>query len=135
MSTQENWQAANGGNRALGKHAGFQEAGAPALAAQHTPGALRLAEILIPEGIDRRGRPSRLKTAYGEKTRDGIADMIDRETAAPDLLAALEAAHRSLVTCNSCHGIGTLPTASERAEIESATLLARAAIAKAAASA
>lgn len=53
---------------------------------------------------------------------------------APDLLAALEAAHRSLVTCNSCHGIGTLPTASERAEIESATLLARAAIAKATAS-
>lgn len=51
--------------------------------------------------------------------------------AAPDLLTALEAAHRCLVTCNSCHGIGTLPTASERAEIESATLVARAAIAKA----
>jgi hypothetical protein len=24
MSTKENWQAANGGTRALGKHAGFQ---------------------------------------------------------------------------------------------------------------
>ncbi len=51
--------------------------------------------------------------------------------AAPDLLAALELAHRSLVTCNSCHCIGSLPTQAERAEAESATLLARAAIARA----
>lgn len=63
-----------------------------AASAQHTRGALHLAEILIPEGIDREGRPSRIATTYGSKTREGIADMIDRETAAPKLLAALRAA-------------------------------------------
>ena len=48
----------------------------------HSLAATRLAEILIPEGINRQGRASRLKTAYGEKTREGIADLIDNEFAA-----------------------------------------------------
>lgn len=50
---------------------------------------------------------------------------------APELLSALELAHRALVICNSNHGIGTLPAASERADIEAATMLARQAIARA----
>lgn len=50
----------------------------------------RIAEILIPEGINKRGVASTIETAYGRKTRAGIADLIDRETAAPDLLKALK---------------------------------------------
>ncbi len=57
---------------------------------KYTPAALRLAAIIIPEGIDRKGRPSRIATTYGLKTREGIADLIDRESASPDLLAALD---------------------------------------------
>ena len=57
----------------------------------HTLGALRLAELLIPEGIDRKGHATRIPTAYGLKTREGIAAMIDSQTGAPDLLAALTA--------------------------------------------
>jgi hypothetical protein len=53
--------------------------------AAHTPGAVRLAEILLP-----RGRPSTLATAYGRKTREGIAAMIDAETSAPALLNMLQ---------------------------------------------
>lgn len=56
----------------------------------HTPGALRLAQILIPEGIDTRGRASLLATSYGKKTREGLADLIDSETHAPELLAECE---------------------------------------------
>lgn len=56
----------------------------------HTPGARRLAELLIPEGIDRKGRPTRIPTAYGLKTREGIAAMIDSQTSAPDLLPFAE---------------------------------------------
>jgi len=61
-------------------------------------------------------------------TEDANARLI---AAAPDLLAALESAHRVLVTCNSCHRIGTLPSESERLEIEAATLAVRSALAKA----
>ena len=47
--------------------------------AQHTPGALRAAEILLGEqGIT------------GERFVRAYATVIDRETAAPELLAALE---------------------------------------------
>lgn len=42
--------------------------------------ANRIAEILIPEGIDSKGRPSTIETAYGRKTREGIADLIIQET-------------------------------------------------------
>ena len=62
----------------------------------HTPAALRLAQIIIPEGIDRRGRASLLATYYGYKTREGIADMIDSETGAPEMLAACKAALKYL---------------------------------------
>ncbi len=58
---------------------------------QTSKAATRLAEILIPEGIDRRGKPTRLKTAYGEKTRAGVADMIDRHTYGYELIAATRA--------------------------------------------
>lgn len=64
--------------------------------ATHTPAATRLAEILIPEGIDRKGSASRIQTAYGEKTRLGIADMIDRETGLPELLEAVRLAAAAL---------------------------------------
>ena len=63
--------------------------------ASHTPGAMRCAEIIIAEGIDRRGRTAKIKTAFGEKTREGIADLIDRETGATELLRALEMVARS----------------------------------------
>lgn len=52
--------------------------------------AQRIAEILIPEGNDRKGRETTIPTIYGRKTREGIADLIERETGASKLLAALE---------------------------------------------
>lgn len=52
---------------------------------KHTREAVRLAEILIPEGVDNRGRASRLLTSYGYKTREGIADLVDMETKLPAL--------------------------------------------------
>lgn len=58
--------------------------------AQHTPGSERIAEILIPEGIDRKGHASTITTAWGKKTREGIADLIDNETHAPELIEALQ---------------------------------------------
>lgn len=57
---------------------------------EHTPAARRIAEIIIPQGINRRGVRNRIRTAYGDKTRDGIADLIDRETGLPELLEALQ---------------------------------------------
>jgi len=62
----------------------------PTLSPTHSPAAMRLAEILIPEGINRRGRASRLKTSYGDKTREGVADMIDRETGLPEIVNGLK---------------------------------------------
>ncbi len=56
----------------------------------HTPAARRIAEILIPEGVDRKGHPTRIQTAYGAKNRIGIADLIDSQTGAAEMLAALE---------------------------------------------
>ena len=67
--------------------------------AKHTPGAIRAAEILTGgkyELPDLEHKAKTYSTDYGRKTVYGIADMIDRETAAPDLLAALEDAWRSL---------------------------------------
>jgi hypothetical protein len=61
-----------------------------------TSAAERIAEILIPEGIDRKGKPSRIATAYGSKTRAGLAELIDSETAAPDMAKALEGCIQSL---------------------------------------
>ena len=42
--------------------------------------AIRISEILIPEGIDKKGRPTTIRTLYGRKTRAGIADLILNET-------------------------------------------------------
>ena len=64
--------------------------------AKHTPGAIRCADIIIGEGIDGRGRVNTIQTAWGRKTREGIADLIDRETAAPELLALLKKAGTAL---------------------------------------
>lgn len=55
----------------------------------HSAAAQRIAQILIPEGIDSKGRASKINTAYGAKTREGIAALIDNETHASDLLGAL----------------------------------------------
>jgi hypothetical protein len=70
--------------------------GVTTMETKHTAGALKLAEILIPEGIDRKGHQSKIKTAYGEKTREGLADLIDRETSVPDMLGALKEANEIL---------------------------------------
>jgi len=51
---------------------------------EHTPGAIRVTRILLA------GR-ERISTEYGVKTAEGLADLIDRETSAPALLAACEA--------------------------------------------
>ena len=55
----------------------------------HTPGAIRAAEAITGETY---GNPDgeRTSTEYGEKTCTGIADLIDRETHALELLEALE---------------------------------------------
>ena len=102
---------------------------------KHTPGAIRIAEIIIPEGIDRKGRPSRIATAYGKKTREGIADMIDHETAAPELLVALKDIDLRATQARIANGIGKTPKEKQirflLGEIERIECVARAAIAKA----
>lgn len=54
---------------------------------QHTPGAIRAAEVITQHKY---GSPMKFGTEYGLKTTQGIADLIDRETAAPELLEALK---------------------------------------------
>ena len=56
--------------------------------AKPTPGAIRAAEIITGYGYDDKAVR---QTGYGPKTTAGIADLIDRETAAPALLRALRA--------------------------------------------
>jgi hypothetical protein len=59
---------------------------------EHTPGAIRAAEILgFGSYTDSKHR---VPTANGDKTIKGIADLIDMETAAPDLLEACKEAER-----------------------------------------
>lgn len=83
------------------------------MSATHTPHATRCSEILIPEGIDRKGHSTCLATEYGRKTREGVADLIDIETGLPSLLAernALQtenerlrvALEEALLTLNGC---------------------------------
>jgi len=50
---------------------------------QHTPGAIKAATIIM-------GDEEYIFTTYGTKTHKGIADLIDNETAAPELLEVLE---------------------------------------------
>ena len=53
------------------------------VAARHTPGAIRAAEIITG---GKYGEPDQYPTEYGAKTVEGYADLIDRETHAQDLL-------------------------------------------------
>jgi len=52
---------------------------------KHTPGAIKAAEAITG---GKYGEPKRYPTAYGDKTTEGIADIIDRKTAAPKKPAA-----------------------------------------------
>jgi hypothetical protein len=56
-----------------------------------TQGALNAARIIL-------GDRQSLETNYGNKRLDGIADLINRETAAPELLEALEGLLRETQT-------------------------------------
>ena len=47
----------------------------------HTPGALRAAHIIM-------NGKEKILTEYGTKRAEGIADLIEHETAAPELLEA-----------------------------------------------
>jgi hypothetical protein len=60
----------------------------------HTAGAIRAAEIIT--GDQYSSADTRTCTMNGSKTTKGIADLIDRETAAPELLASLEATAKQL---------------------------------------
>lgn len=55
---------------------------------EHTPGAIRAAEIITAAKYE--DHKSTYATLHGCKTTEGIADLIDRETAAPELLEALQ---------------------------------------------
>lgn len=50
---------------------------------KHAPGSVKIAKVII-------NGKGRIKTEWGEKTAEGIADMIDNETHAPELLEALK---------------------------------------------
>jgi len=52
---------------------------------KHTQGALIAAEIIL------NGKPT-IWTGYGKKTLEGLAELIDRMTAAPELLQGCNAA-------------------------------------------
>ena len=69
---------------------------------KHTPGAIKAAEIITG---GKYGEKQRYHTQYGDKTVIGIADLIDRETAAPDLLEACQLALDQI--CGKLHGIDT----------------------------
>jgi hypothetical protein len=60
--------------------------------ATHTPSqqALKIARIIMNDDVY-------IFTQYGKKTLTGLADLIDRETTAPDLLAALKRAFDHLI--------------------------------------
>ncbi len=76
----------------------------------HTPGAIRAAEV-ITGGIYGETH-KRYSTTYGEKTLEGIADIIDNLTAAPDLLQVC----RELTTIVECvgHCVGTWTAGHQR---------------------
>ena len=54
---------------------------------KHTAGAIHAAETITGRKY---GDKKYIYTAYGRKTTEGIADLIDRETAAPEMLEALQ---------------------------------------------
>jgi len=80
----------------------------------YTPGALAAARVIM-NGRDR------IKTEYGEKTVYGIADLIERQTAAPELLEA----------CKNIVQACELTDDAYYDAIDTAINIARAAIAKA----
>ena len=55
----------------------------------HTPRALRAAKIIMNE-------KGKINTDYGQKTLEGIADLIERETELPELLEVLKRARIAL---------------------------------------
>lgn len=55
----------------------------PNTTGKHTPGAVKIANIIM-------NGKNRIKTDWGEKSAQGIADLIDNETHAPELLEALK---------------------------------------------
>ena len=79
-----------------------------------SPGAIRAAEIITGRKYDPTGKDQkRVNTEYGTKTVMGIAAIIDRHTAAPNLLAALDRAEKLLH-----HAVnGGLNTAKRRATV------------------
>lgn len=89
---------------------------------EHTAGARAAADIIM-------CGKEKIHTEYGFKTAEGIADLIDRKTAAPDLLAACESllSHDAMAqSINATNrGIGINTPAGK------VILAARAAIAKA----
>ena len=58
---------------------------------KHTRGATEAAWVIM-------AGKAKIETEFGKKTLEGIADLIDRKTAAPELLEALKHAHTSLRT-------------------------------------
>ena len=65
---------------------------------EHTPGAIRAAEIITGGNYDPAERLTQptYDTAFGRKTLAGIAAIIDAETGAPKLLEACRAVLRDL---------------------------------------
>lgn len=48
---------------------------------KHTPGAVCAAMVIT--GFDYSDKKRKIKTTYGDKTTEGIADIIEKNTAAP----------------------------------------------------
>jgi hypothetical protein len=98
----------------------------------HTPGAIRAAEAITGGKYElphTTGKPMKLyNTSYGRKSVYGIADLIDRETAAPELLEALRYLLNTdnVATVHAKWGEGC-----NREEVDAMLKRARAAIAKA----
>lgn len=80
--------------------------------ATHTPGAIRAAEAIF-DGVY--GDHKKYRTAYGGKSIEGVADIIDRETHAPELAEAL----RNMVAWHSD------PNASDDCILAATDLLSR----------
>ena len=80
---------------------------------KHTPGATEAARVIM-------AGKAKVETEYGKKTLEGIADLIDRKTAAPKLLEAAKQAREHLVYYRSVPAgqtvIDNLDTAIAKAE-------------------
>ena len=83
---------------------------------KHTPGAVRAAKTIM-------NGHKLINTAYGRKTEEGITDLIERETGAEELLAALKGLFEHCAMVHKHSGEG-----SNQREADAAQKLARAAI-------